>query len=97
MFRLGVSAFAGLSACGDAPPRNEVAPGNQAERVEAGPCAGLSKRLAEDEDRPETWTRSDYDQCMAKEANKTRPADEQLCNAASGSVQDDGRCVLVIL
>jgi hypothetical protein len=34
---------------------------------------------------------------MAKEANKTRPADEQLCNAASGSVQDDGRCVLVIL
>lgn len=95
--RLAILGLLVLASCGQAAPGKPADTGQQAERGHAGPCADKSKRLDEDADRPETWTRSDYDQCMVKEANKTQPADESLCRAGSGEMLQDGRCVLVIL
>ena len=52
-------------------------------------CASKSKRSS-------TWTRSDHHQCLAAEANKFRPANQAICDAAKGDMHE-GRCILLIL
>ena len=37
---------------------------------------------------------SDYQTCVGKLANRTRPANRELCNEANGTITTDGSCRL---
>ena len=63
-------------------------------------CEGKSAALNEEPSKPETYTRSEHDQCMAALANKTKPANAEICKAANGDLVNEGKptaeCLLVI-
>ena len=66
-------------------------------------CEGQSKRVDEDANDPLTYTRSDYDRCMAKQANESSASQQEICTEASGDWQGPNakpefanQCILVI-
>jgi hypothetical protein len=92
-------ALLALAACGEAAPGNAAGPAANAAAA-ATPrelaqqrCAAESKKSPGNPDRPETWGRSAYDICLQREANKSTPADEEICP----DTIHNGRCVLLIM
>lgn len=61
-----------------------------------GPLDAATMTCASKSRRSSTWTRSDHHQCLAAEANKFRPANQAICDAAKGDMHE-GRCILLIL
>ena len=100
---LALTAF--FTGCTDDQPtavNRTTASGPVAAAIAA--CSDKSRRNPGNPDRPETWGRSDYDICMADQANKTRPANADICREAQGMLMSSdaspelsGKCILVIL
>jgi hypothetical protein len=94
-----------IAACGDGQSRardGKGATGAIAAAIQA--CSGKSKAQRGTAADPKTWARSDYDSCMAGEANKTRPANREICGEAHGVIvaQENAspgtaQCILEIL
>ena len=94
-----------LSSCADSQPKTrdgKIASGPLAAAINE--CVSKSKAQPGDASRPETWGRSDYDTCMAEEANKSRPANAKICREAKGLLIPAnadhamaGKCILEVL
>jgi len=94
-----------ISACADGQPRTrdgKLAKGALASAINA--CSKRSKAERGDPAKPETWGRSEYDSCMAGQANKTQPANEEICREARGltpvhnnAARQVAQCILEIL
>jgi hypothetical protein len=50
-------------------------------------CQSLSKQYV-------ATGMSDYEKCMVAQANRSQPADKELCKMAGSEISADGKCLL---
>ena len=98
---LGLMAILGVTGCSQPVSQQDTdKPVSAIVKEALEVCEGKSRTLDENPKRPETYTRSDFDQCMAAQANKSKPANAEICAAANGDMGNEGtnaaECLLII-
>ena len=96
MIRLGFAAILALAACSQRPDQTQPSTSTNEKRVAEQAAARSGRQACQHLQSHEQFDVgvSPYEACLGEQANRTRPANRQLCDLAKSTMAASGVCVL---